>query len=156
SSPQFPAPVDLQPLKTYRASRNRAGLLRHDGLTLLVKCYAGERQQERRDCEELSLRAWSHAGFSVPVVRDVDVPELHDTPYLVMDYLPGLTLQEYLCQTDTPLSEKLALLSRIFRDNSRRHDCACRERQSRLLHPDPNSSNVICLGGQFYFIDFET
>ncbi len=148
--------MDLQPLKTFRVSSNQASLLTHEGQSLLIKRYSGERQQQRRDCEEQSLRIWAQAGFKVPKPVGVEIPELRSSCYLAMEYLNGPTLQEHLQSAATPVVEKMNLLSRILRDNCRRQALALRQGEVRLLHPDPNSSNVICLGPDYYFIDFET
>lgn len=148
--------MELQPLKTFRASTNQASLLTAQGRQWLVKRYAGAHQQERRDCEEQTLRLWNKAGFRVPRIASIDLPELHGTPYLVMEYLDGPTLQEYLRRAGGTRVQKLEWLSRILRENCRRQALALREHQTRLFHPDPNSSNVILVGSEFCFIDFET
>lgn len=148
--------MDLQPLKTFRVSSNQASLLTHEGRTLLIKRYSGERQQQRRDCEEQTLRVWAKAGFKVPKPVAIDIPELRGSCYLAVEYLNGPTLQEHLQDAATPFGKKMELLSRILHDNYRRQALAVRQGEVRLLHPDPNSSNVICLGPDYYFIDFET
>jgi len=148
--------VDLQPLKTFRVSSNQASLLTHEGRTLLVKRYSGERQQQRRDCEEQTLRLWAASGFNVPKPVPIDIPELRGSCYLVVEYLNGPTLQEHLQSAATPVVDKMEVLTRILRDNCRRQALAVRQGEIRLLHPDPNSSNIICLGSDYYFIDFET
>ena len=148
--------MDLQPLKTFRASSNAASLLRHEGRTFLVKRYVGENAPARRACEAHALKEWQDAGFKVPQVLPLEIPDLADSPYLVMAYLEGPTLQEYLQDPARLLADKLALLVRIFESNCRRQVLARERRQPLLLHPDPNSSNVILAAGDFYFIDFET
>lgn len=148
--------MELQPLKTFRVSSNQASLLTHDGRTLLIKRYAGGHQQQRRDCEEQTLRLWAEAGFKVPRPVAIDIPELRGSCYLAIEYLDGVTLQEHLQSVTTAFAEKMELLSRILRDNCRRQTLARQRQEPRLLHPDPNSSNVICLGQDYYFIDFET
>ena len=150
--------MDLEPLKTFRASTNQASLLRHDGRLVLVKEYAGERPQERRDCEEQSLRAWKEAGFPVPELFAVELPASPARgPFLAMSHVQGVTLQEILQDAGRPLVEKFALLEEILRSGLRRHQLACEQRQPRLIHPDPNTSNILCPdSGGFVFIDFET
>ena len=148
--------MDLQPLKTFRASSNQASLLQYEGRTFLVKRYAGTHPQERRNCEEQALQAWGRAGFNVPQLAALDLPELRHIPHLAMTYLAGSTLQEYLQKPGPSMAAKLALLTRIFEANCRRHLLACRQQQPELLHPDPNSSNVLLVHDEFFFIDFET
>lgn len=148
--------VELQPLKTFRTSTNRASLLVIDGQKWLVKQYAGSRQKERRDWEEHTLRVWSEAGFPVPRTSSLTLPELSDTPYLIMEFIDGPTLQEYLKREDVGRDEKVAILSRIYRENCRRQAKAMSEQEPALFHPDANTSNVILADNGFRFIDFET
>lgn len=148
--------MELQPLQTFRVSTNRASLLQQDGRTYLVKRYSGENPRERLACEKLSLGLWTDAGFKVPAVSTLEIPELRGTDYLVIEFLKGPTLQELLKDAAVGLDEKWELLSRILADNCRRQCRAVAQREPRLLHPDPNSSNIICVGRECYFIDFET
>src|SRR5437868_3182651 len=93
SSNQHPA---LKPLDTFRKSTNAAFLLERGGQTLLVKSYNGENAAERCACERASLEVWAKHGFKVPRVWQIEIPELASKPYLVLDYLGKLTLQEFL------------------------------------------------------------
>jgi tRNA A-37 threonylcarbamoyl transferase component Bud32 len=148
--------VELQPLKTSRVSTNHAGVLQRDGKTYLIKRYTGEHPRERLACEKLSLSLWAGAGFKVPALSALEIPELRGTDYLVLEFLNGPTLQDLLKNTAVGLDEKWELLSRILIDNCRRQCRAIAQQEPRLLHPDPNSSNILCVGREYYFIDFET
>ena len=147
--------MDLQPLKTFRASSNAASLLRHEGRTFLVKRYVGENASARRACEAQALKAWQDAGCKVPQVLPLELPDLADTPYLVMTYLEGPTLQEYL-RTRRACSVTSSRCSPGFSRAMPATSASARTTPATALHPDPNSSNVILAAGGFYFIDFET
>jgi len=149
-------PVELQPLQASRVSTNLASVLQQDGRTYLIKRYIGESPGERLACEKLSLGLWADAGFKVPALSALEIPELRGTDFLVLEFLNGPTLQDLLKNTAVGLDEKWKLLSHILADNCRRQRRAIEQREPRLLHPDPNSSNVICVGREYYFIDFET
>lgn len=149
-------PVELQPLQTSRVSTNRASVLHQAGRTYLVKRYTGDLPGERLACEKLSLGVWADAGFKVPAVSTLEIPELRGTEHLVIEFLNGPTLQDRLKDNAVGIDEKWELLSRILADNCRRQSQAIARREPRLLHPDPNSSNIICVDHEHYFIDFET
>lgn len=148
--------MELQPLKTSRVSTNRASILQQDGQTYLIKRYTGDNPRERLACEKRYLGLWADAGFNVPAVSTLEIPELRGTDYLVVEFLNGPTLQDLLKNAAVGLDEKWELLSRILADNCRRQCRAVAQQEPRLLHPDPNSSNIICVGREYYFIDFET
>lgn len=148
--------MELQPLQTSRVSTNHASVVQQGGRTYLIKRYSGEHPGERLACEKLSLGAWADAGFKVPAVSTLEIPELRGTAYLVIEFLNGPTLQDLLKGDAIGLDEKWELLSRILTDNCRRQRQAIAQQEPRLLHPDPNSSNVLCIGREYYFIDFET
>ena len=149
-------PVELQPLKTSRVSTNHATLLQQGGQTYVIKRYTGDNPRERLACEKITLGLWLDAGFKVPVLSALEIPELRGTDYLVIEYLNGPTLQDLLKNSAVGIDGKWELLYRILADNCRRQRRAIELRERRLLHPDPNSSNVICVGREFCFIDFET
>lgn len=148
--------MELQPLQTSRVSTNHAGVLQLDGQTYLIKRYAGGNPRERLECEKLSLGLWADAGFKVPALSSLEIPELRGMYYLAIAFLNGPTLQDLLKNTAVRIEEKWELLSSILADNCRRQCRAIAQQEPRLLHPDPNSSNIICVGREYYFIDFET
>lgn len=148
--------MELQPLKTSRVSTNHASVVQKGGRTYLIKRYTGQHPRERLACEKLSLSLWAETGFNVPAVSTLEIPELRGTDYLVIEFLNGPTLQDLLKDAAVGLDEKWELLSHILTDNCRRQCRAIAQREPRLLHPDPNSSNIICVGREYYFIDFET
>jgi tRNA A-37 threonylcarbamoyl transferase component Bud32 len=148
-------PSELSRLGTFRQGTNEVFLLRHGGRELLAKCYRGEHPQARCDYERTTLQLWATLSLPVPRVWDIDVPELRGAPYLITDYLGRLTLQEWLQDQAVPEAAKLSFLARIFTENHRRHRLAVERNEPRLIHADPNSSNILRAQEKFYFIDFE-
>lgn len=147
--------MELEPIKTFRLTTNKVSRFQHEGRELLVKHYTGTDKEARRDREERTLKLWRESGFSVPIVRKLQLPQLRDEPQLVLDYLGSLTLQERLKSTSVPQDEKLENIAAIFSDNSRRHRLAIERSEPFLIHADANTSNILCHDGKFYFIDFE-
>lgn len=147
--------MELQPLNTFRQGSNEVCLLRHDGRELLAKRYRGEGAGARCDYERATLDLWASCHFPVPRVWPVEIPQWAGSPHLVTDYLGHLTLQEWLHDAKVPAAQRYEFLARLFRENHRRHRLALDRREARLIHADPNSSNVLRVGEQFYFIDFE-
>ena len=99
------------------------------------------------------MQLWASLSFPVPKVWDITVPEFG--PHLVLDYLGRLTLQEWLQNPEPPRAVKLEFIERIFRENFRRHLAALEHSEPKLIHADPNTSNILRHEGRFYFIDFE-
>jgi tRNA A-37 threonylcarbamoyl transferase component Bud32 len=147
--------MELEPLNTFRQGSNQVYLLRDQGRSLLVKRYLRDRPAVRWSNERQTLQLWASLNFPVPRVWNLTVPEFNAAPHLVLDYLGRLTLQEWLQHAERPWDAKLELIERIFGENLRRHLAALERAEPRLIHADPNTSNVLCHEGHFYFIDFE-
>jgi hypothetical protein len=147
--------MELQPLNTFRQGSNEVCLLRHDGRELLAKRYRGDHAATRCDYERSALQLWASCQFPVPQVWPIEVPQWAGSPHLVTDYLGRLTLQEWLQDQTVAPAERYEFLARIFRENHRRHRLALERREPRLIHADPNSSNVLRTAGGFCFIDLE-
>jgi tRNA A-37 threonylcarbamoyl transferase component Bud32 len=147
--------MELEPLNTFRQGSNQVYLLRHEGRSLLVKRYLRDQSAARWSNERQTLQLWASLNFPVPRVWDITVPEFSATPHLVLDYLGRLTLQEWLQHAERPWDAKLALIERIFDENLRRHLAALERAEPKLIHADPNTSNILCHEDRFYFIDFE-
>jgi tRNA A-37 threonylcarbamoyl transferase component Bud32 len=147
--------MELEPIKTFRLTTNKVSRFQHEGRELLVKHYTGTDKEARRNREERTLELWRECGFSVPVVRKLQIPQLPDEPQLVLDYLGSLTLQERLKSPAVPHAEKLENITVVFIENCRRHRLAIERSEPFLIHADANTSNILCHDGRFYFIDFE-
>jgi len=148
--------VQLKPLATFRKSTNAAYLLERGGRTFFVKCYNGDKAVERCACEQATLEVWSKHGFKVPGILETEIPELQSKPHLILDHVGQLTLQEFLQDKSVAQKEKLEGLSKIIRENRRRHELAVGLNEPRLIHADANTSNILISGQDFYTIDFET
>jgi tRNA A-37 threonylcarbamoyl transferase component Bud32 len=147
--------MELEPLNTFRQGSNQVYLLRHEGRSLLVKRYLRDQPAARCRNERQTLQLWASLNFPVPKVWDLTVPEFSSTPHLVLDYLGRLTLQEWLQLPERTCGAKLELVERIFGANLRRHLAALERSEPKLIHADPNTSNILCHEDHFYFIDFE-
>ena len=148
--------MKLLPLKPFRATTNDFFVLTADEDKYLVKLYRGPSAQQRRDQERRRLHQWTGNGYLAPRVNDIVVPELRDESYLVMSFIEGISLREYLCRDNNDRGKKWNCLKTFFQQNSLRHQRAIKENNPDLLHYDANTGNVICAADGFYFIDFET
>ena len=96
--------MNLQPIVTFRQGRNRAWRVDSAERSWLIKEYVGPQGRENRDREKARLKLWLTRGYPVPAVGALTIPELDGTPWLAMEWLEGVTLQEYL-------SDRYALLA---------------------------------------------
>jgi len=146
--------MKLSPLATFRKTSNALYTFTGDKEKLLVKCYRGCSAYDHIQQEQFALTYWRQAGYSVPEIRDLIVPPL-EQPYLVMTYIDGLSLREYLSSERIALDQKLLAVEKFFADMSTRHKRAIKNDDRHLLHYDPSSGNVILADNKFYYIDFE-
>jgi tRNA A-37 threonylcarbamoyl transferase component Bud32 len=147
--------MKLSPLETFRKTTNTLYTVVDGNDKYLVKSYCGPRNLARYRQEKLSLGRWQQAGFNVPTVHDIKIPSAAE-PYLVISFIEGPSLREYLSQSAHALDEKLETLRRLFSELAKRHDLAIRTNNIYLIHHDPSSGNIIYTKSGFYFIDFET
>lgn len=125
-----------------------------DGNKLLVKAYLNEDKFARRNLEISKNRHWKNCGFHVPEILDMLCDEIIE-PHVVMKYVPGMRLSEYLMDKGIAVQEKLDILQSIFIKNYRRHEMALAHHDLLLLHTDPNTDNIILNQEVIWFIDFE-
>lgn len=145
----------LTPLRTFRRSTNDTFRLDSPEGTFLVKRYVGPDAAERCTRERTTVELWRRHGARVPGLRDFEHPDLRGVPHLVMEYLDGPTLQEWLREAPVSVSDKLDRLGALFAENWRRHHTALQLGEPRLVHYDPNTSNLLLAGSDLVFIDFE-
>lgn len=146
--------MKLSPLTTFRKTSNQLYTLVYNMEKLLVKCYQGSSACAHRKQEQAALRYWKEAGYNVPDIFDVPVPEL-EQPYLAMTYVEGPSLREYLSTIACTPNEKLQTLAKLFNEISERHKLAVENNNRNLVHYDPSSGNIICSDKKFYYVDFE-
>ena len=144
----------LTELKTFKKTSNRLFIYDHKGKKLLVKCYHAQPAEKRRDKELFIMRYWHDAGYKVPEIHDIEIPSIK-APYIVMNFIDGISLQRFLSTNDHSLETKLEIVSRFFENINARHDRAIRNDDKNLIHFDPSTGNVIYTDNDFLFIDFE-
>ncbi|HZV62051.1 MAG TPA: hypothetical protein VFF75_06505 [Methylophilaceae bacterium] len=125
-----------------------------DGSKLLIKAYLNKETFARRDMEIARNSRWASCGFKVPEILGMQCEEIAD-PHVVMRYLQGARLSEYLKDKEVDTPVKLKTLTSIFLKNYSRHDMALATQDELLLHTDPNTDNIILDGEEVWFIDFE-
>ncbi len=125
-----------------------------DGQKLLIKTFINEQKEARRELELEKNLHWSASGFRVPGIIDIEFREITE-PYVVMEFIDGINLSDYLKNPEVLLAAKLEVLGGIFKINYRRHLIALGNNDLLLIHTDPNTDNIIIRSNQFFFIDFE-
>ncbi len=130
-----------------------------NGKKLLIKTYINDDRDSRRELESRKNLHWSAYGFNVPQLIDIELTGLElgeiADPYLVMEFIHGVNLSDYLKNGQVSVETKLGPLSEIFELNYRRHLLALANDDSLLIHTDPNTDNIILGDGRIFFIDFE-
>lgn len=144
----------LSPLNTYSKTSNKLYTLLNGHQKLVVKCYRGPRAYDHSKQERFILTHWRKAGFLVPRVYTMLIPELQE-PYLVISYIPGVSLHQFLLSPSITLDQKLLTLERFFANMCSRHEQAIKNKDGNLVHYDPSSGNVILAENGFCYIDFE-
>jgi len=146
--------MSLSPYNPQRFTDSQLYLKEVDGRQLLVKTYLNEGKFTRRDMEIARNRRWEDFGFRVPEILGLQCKEIAE-PHVVMQYVPGTRLSEYLKDKRLDTHAKLKTLASIFLLNCSRHDMALANHDLLLLHTDPNTDNIILDGEDIWFIDFE-
>ena len=146
--------MNLKQITPGRFTNSR--LLTHEASSrkLLIKVFLGKDRDQRKTMEARKLIHWKAAGFCVPELVDFQFSEVMD-PYLVMEFVAGETLKNFLTSETTTLERRLDLLSDLFSLNYRRHVLARAQGDLLLIHTDPNTDNILVSRADFYFIDFE-
>jgi len=146
--------MSLSPFIPGRFTDSTLFLKEIDGKKLLIKMFVNEQKEDRREMELRKNLHWSAAGFRVPRIVDIKFNEIIE-PYVVMEYVEGSNLSDYLKNPEIPLVEKLKVLRELFETNYRRHMLAREREDTLLIHTDPNTDNIIISPSGLVFIDFE-
>ena len=146
--------MKLTELQTFRKTSNVLYLLEVDEKQFLVKRYRDCDSQRRRDTEASAMAYWKSKGFLVPDLAPMSLPKIEGV-YLVMSFIDGLSLREYLSQSDVEVSEKMGKLSEVFRQVYTRHKRAVENNDRQLIHYDPSTGNILIAKQDLFTIDFE-
>jgi len=146
--------MELTPFTPSRFTESMLYTFQQDGAGYFVKVYLGENAGLRRDLELSKLNQWSCQNFPVPKVNGTNIPRITD-PYLIMEFIQGISLSYYLKDESFKFDIKINLLKKIFLSNYKRHQSAIKNNDKLLVHSDPNTDNIIVSGEEFHFIDFE-
>ena len=147
--------MDLKPFHSFRYTTNTAYVGTIEGQRVFIKCYRGKAAHERRELERTLMNHWHQLGFYVPASYDLSIDGL-EPPYLVIEYVEGVCLAEYLSAAQVKTSEKLDTLASIFKQNYFRHRQALESKDLRLIHSEPHMSNLMLTANGCYYIDFES
>lgn len=147
--------VELTEFAPSRFTDSRLYIAEIDSRKWLVKVYANAQQQLRRDLEHSKLLHWRERAFPVPQLLDVALEGIAQ-PHLVMEYVEGVGLGDYLKNPGIAWPEKKKTLDRILRSNARRHILVSQDHDVLLIHSDPNTDNILLQErGEYFYIDFE-
>ena len=147
--------MDLKPLKTFHNTTNRLCRFSKDGTDFLVKCYSGPNAEGRRRREARVLSLWAAHGYFVPLCHDILIPGM-EGPYLVMDYLDGICISEYLSSQHIPVKTKRVTLKKLFQNNAVRHAKALVSKNPDFVQYDANTGNIVITADRYFHVDFET
>ena len=120
----------------------------------VVKCYLGDDAVSRRNLELKKLKRWKDYGFNVPNYSEESIDSL-TTPHLLIEFVSGINLSDYLRDPYSDYTEKRSRLEKIYLENARRHRIVLDQNESMLIHTDPNTDNVLLLDDGHVTIDFE-
>ena len=144
----------ITPFHPKRFTESELFIAKLDDKSFLLKTYIGNHAILRQEMEQTKLAHWRYHQFPVPNTFQIDIPPVKQ-PYLLMEYIDGQALSEYLKQSSITDDEKLSLLTQIFRCNAKRHQLALDLSDLHLIHTDPNTDNILIKDHEFFYIDFE-
>ena len=146
--------MKIEPISTLRNTSNELSKLTEGENTWLLKRYQGKDSLSHRENEEARLRAWLAGGYPVPEIADLNLPS-EQQPYLVIQWLEGESLGEFLTSDEIPDPEKLERLQRIIAQFHSRHKYVQQHQDLAFIHHDPNTGNIFLTQDSDYYIDFE-
>ena len=97
--------MNLKQITPDRFTDSRLWLHEASGRKLLVKVFLGDDQEQRRELEARKLAHWKAAGMGVPELLDLQFAEERE-PHLVMEFIAGDTLKDFLRNTAIPLERR--------------------------------------------------
>lgn len=145
----------LTALEIYKETSNK--LYCHEtpfGATV-IKCYQGSKAAVHCKREKEKLLHWENKGYPVPAVLPLEIDELSNEIYLVLEYLPGPSLQNVLCNSAISIEQREGIVNNTLISMAKRHQQAIAENDRYLIHFDANTGNIVIGNGCAYWIDFE-
>jgi hypothetical protein len=131
-------------VKLYGRKRDAVrDFLRDVGQRLLVG-KSGVRAARRAATERRVLALWRREGFDVPeLIEDVALPAEIVQPRVVMEYVPGRTLDAFVADRSVALEEKRRVVTRLARELARRHARARALREPLLIQVHASLGHVL-------------
>src|SRR5262249_47188655 len=121
----------------------------HTGGTVAVKLLRNAPVRDPGAMERLRREARIIAALHSPrIVRVIDLDEDGGMPFLVMEYVPGETLEEHLLRRGPlPVAEAVRIALEVARALEAAHALG-------IIHRDLKPQNVMLVDGQVKVLDF--
>jgi tRNA A-37 threonylcarbamoyl transferase component Bud32 len=145
----------LTTLRSYNETSNKLYSHETPAGTTVIKCYQGSDAVEHREREKRKLLHWKNKGHPVPAVLPLEIDELSNDIYLVLEYLPGLSLQQILCDKNISMEQREDILTDTLILMAKRHHQAIADHDRHLIHYDANTGNIVISNNKAFWIDFE-
>jgi len=131
-------------VKLYGRKRDAVrDFLRDVGQRLLVG-KSGVRAERRAATERRVLALWRREGFDVPeLLEEVELPAEIVQPSVVMEYVPGRTLDAVVADPSIAIDEKRRVVTRLARELERRHARARALREPLLIQVHASLGHVL-------------
>lgn len=135
-------------VKLYGRKRDAVrDFLRDLGQRLLVG-KSGVRADRRAATERRVLALWRREGFDVPqLIEGVRLPAGIRQPSVVMEYVPGRTLDALVADASVALEVKRRIVTRLAREVARRHARARELREPLLVQLHASLGHVLHVAG---------
>jgi len=119
--------------------------------SVAIKMVTGTGEEQRQGLKRFYREAQFTASLRHPnIVTVYDLGEFQGTPYLVMEYLPGRSLQSLLEEQTMTLIEKVRCIRQVCEGLHYAHS-----RQPAIVHRDIKPANIMVLeDGMVKLIDF--
>lgn len=147
-------PLWFEPVVGFNKHTNEVVKVIRGDSCWLLKRYQGRDAQRRRNVERQRLNLWRSKGYSVPALYDIEFADETD-PYLVLEWIEGVSLAQYLNDQSQSIAKRLQQLETIIKDIYCRQIRSLQEQDYDLIHFDPNTGNILIRNDTHFFIDLE-